>query len=62
MVSAPCFYKDKYPYLSAWLRIEIAKEDGMVEKKAVKVGLAHTLAVYVFVGGDFGDMPGISYR
>jgi hypothetical protein len=51
-----CYYEDKHPCPSAWVKIEIAKNDGTDQRKTIKVGLVPTLAVDVLVGGDFGDI------
>jgi hypothetical protein len=55
-ITALCYYENKHPCSSACFRIEIAKKDGRVQRKTIKVGLVTTLEVYVLVGGDFGDI------
>ena len=55
-ITTLCYYGDKHQCPSAWVRIEIAKKDGTVQRKTIKVGLVPTLAVDVLLGGDFGDI------
>jgi hypothetical protein len=48
MVTTVCYYGDTHQRPSAWVRIEIAKKDGTVQRKMIRVTLVPTLAVDSF--------------